>query len=83
MSADQLWNFFCGILVWGILVTGAGSLIWALVNLRKPDRRLKHLYGAGHIPESRIIEMQPKRRIIEVPIAPGSRAGIAAISGIR
>ena len=83
MSTDQFWNIFWGIVFWGILATGAGSLIWALLNLRRPERRLKHLNGAGN-PESRIIEMQPKRRIIEAPTSRvASGKGIAAIPGIR
>ena len=73
-----------GIVTWGIIATFFGSLIWALVNLRKPDRRLKHLNSAGKMPDSRIIEMQPKRRIIEVPSTyTHPDKGIAAISGIR
>ena len=84
MSWDQFWNIFWGIVFWGILATGAGSLIWALVNLRKPDPKLQKQYDFAKVREPRIIEMPPKRRIIEAPVATrveGSK-GIAAISGI-
>ena len=73
-----------GIVTWGVIAAVCGSLIWALINLRRPNRNLRHLNSAGNMPESRIIEMQPKRRIIEVPVVhAGTGKGIAAISGIR
>ena len=85
MSTGQFWNIFWEIVSWGILATGAGSLIWALANLRKPDPKLQKQYDFAKVREPRIIEMQPKRRIVEAPVptrVEGSK-GIAAISGIR
>ena len=61
-----------------------GLLIWALVNLRKPDPKLQQQYDFAKVREPRIVEMQPKRRIIEAPIYTQTDGkGIAAISGIR
>ena len=61
-----------------------GLFIWALVNLRKPDPKLQQQYDFAKIREPRIVEMQPKRRIIEAPIYTQTDGkDIAAISGIR
>lgn len=73
-----------GGIIWIVIAGSAVLLIWALANLRHPERGRQYRNAGGNIPESRIIEMQPKRRIIEVPVVhTGSRKGIAAISGIR
>ncbi len=61
-----------------------GLFIWALVNLRKPDPKLQQQYDFAKVREPRIVEMQPKRRIIEAPIYTQTDGkDIAAISGIR
>ena len=61
-----------------------GLFIWALVNLRKPDPKLQQQYDFAKVREPRIVEMQPKRRIIEAPIYTQTDGkGISAISGIR
>jgi len=67
-----------------IILAFVGPLIWALVNLRKPDPKLQQQYDFAKIREPRIIEMQPKRRIIEAPLYTQNESGksIAAISGI-
>jgi hypothetical protein len=72
------------IVFFSIVGTFIGLLIWALVNLRKPDPKLQQQYDFAKIREPRIVEMQPKRRIIEAPIDRKTvEKGISAISGIR
>lgn len=72
------------IVFFSIIGTFIGLFIWALVNLRKPDPKLQQQYDFAKVREPRIVEMQPKRRIIEAPIYPQTDGkGIAAISGIR
>ena len=72
------------IVFFSIIGTFIGLFIWALVNLRKPDPKLQQQYDFAKVREPRIVEMQPKRRIIEAPIYTQTDGkGIAAISGIR
>ena len=67
-----------------IILAFVGPLIRALVNLRKPDPKLQQQYDFAKVREPRIVEMQPKRRIIEAPIDRKTvEKGISTISGIR